>query len=447
MTTVRTIDEFGTIILTPIDGAEAVVCYELTESAPSTFNSLQYAWLAGSFDNGFFDSVFNSNPPGLVGSFAPIPIHDGTNWITDGSVEAALLATVLPLLQTQWPVLNSVKLTVDSGGTLFIDFYDMGDPSASLSGNTLGIGGGSQIFVLGEATVQVSGGTSTVSIRQVQLDGESTYYENGVEVTNSARIAQIQALIAAAAPNQVLTCPADGSETKIQAGTNVTVSGSGTTASPYVISAGDTDQQVLAISGNNLSISNGNSVALPVPDGSETIVTAGTNVTVTGAGTTANPYVVSSTGGGSAQTLVLHAMTNNATAFDNINIAKRTNYTNTVINTFGAGWNPTTGTLTVPTTGYYRVEAQVEANTNWGPSGYLNCRMFINDVNAQTPQGLRNQQWPDSGGTVILSSRLSRIVQLNAGDRIDVRVQGNPPTSTTANRPDHNYFVVEFIGS
>jgi hypothetical protein len=38
----------------------------------------------------------------------------------------------------------------------------------------------------------------------------------------------------------------------------------------------------------------------PTIDGSETKVTAGTNVTVTGIGTTANPYVINSTGGGSA---------------------------------------------------------------------------------------------------------------------------------------------------
>jgi len=37
-----------------------------------------------------------------------------------------------------------------------------------------------------------------------------------------------------------------------------------------------------------------------VADGSETIVTAGTNVTITGTGTTGNPYVVNASGGGSA---------------------------------------------------------------------------------------------------------------------------------------------------
>ncbi|MFT5885792.1 MAG: hypothetical protein ACI9IP_002254 [Arcticibacterium sp.] len=59
----------------------------------------------------------------------------------------------------------------------------------------------------------------------------------------------------------------DGSETKVTAGTNVTVTGSGTTGSPYLVDAAG-------------------------GDGSETKVTAGTNVTVTGIGTSASPYIV-----------------------------------------------------------------------------------------------------------------------------------------------------------
>ena len=62
---------------------------------------------------------------------------------------------------------------------------------------------------------------------------------------------------------------ADGSETKVQAGTNTTVTGSGTVASPYIVNA-----------------------TAAAADGSETKVSAGTNTTVTGSGTTAAPYVV-----------------------------------------------------------------------------------------------------------------------------------------------------------
>ena len=60
-----------------------------------------------------------------------------------------------------------------------------------------------------------------------------------------------------------------GSETKINAGTNVTVTGNGTTATPYTINA--------------------------IVDGSETKINSGTNVTITGSGTNATPYVVNST--------------------------------------------------------------------------------------------------------------------------------------------------------
>lgn len=69
---------------------------------------------------------------------------------------------------------------------------------------------------------------------------------------------------------------ADGSETAINAGSNVTVSGSGTAGDPYVIS----------------STGGGGG------DGSETKINAGTDITVTGTGTIADPYVVNSVASG-----------------------------------------------------------------------------------------------------------------------------------------------------
>ena len=67
----------------------------------------------------------------------------------------------------------------------------------------------------------------------------------------------------------------DGSETKVIAGTNTTVTGLGTTTSPYVVNSTDT-----------------------IANGSETKINAGTNVTVTGNGTTATPYIINSTASG-----------------------------------------------------------------------------------------------------------------------------------------------------
>lgn len=66
-----------------------------------------------------------------------------------------------------------------------------------------------------------------------------------------------------------------GAETQVNSGTGITVTGSGTSASPYVINT-----------------------TITQADGSETAVSAGSNVTVTGSGTSGDPYIISSTGGG-----------------------------------------------------------------------------------------------------------------------------------------------------
>lgn len=78
--------------------------------------------------------------------------------------------------------------------------------------------------------------------------------------------------------------------------------GSGISISNNIISnTGDLSNtneiQTLSVSGNSLTISGsgGNSVSLPQADGSETKIQAGTNISVTGSGTTGSPYVISST--------------------------------------------------------------------------------------------------------------------------------------------------------
>src|SRR5690606_33101715 len=54
----------------------------------------------------------------------------------------------------------------------------------------------------------------------------------------------------------------------------------------------NTDNQELSIVGDQLSIDGGNTVTLPTADGTETKVTAGTNVSVSGDGSISDPYVV-----------------------------------------------------------------------------------------------------------------------------------------------------------
>jgi hypothetical protein len=123
----------------------------------------------------------------------------------------------------------------------------------------------------------------------------------------------------------------DGSETKLTQGANVTITGAGTIASPYVInstaagggggtvsSVGLSMPSAFNVTGSPITSSgvltvtaagsvgqyiagNGSLVtfpSIPTYDGSETKLTQGANVTITGAGTIASPYVINSTAAG-----------------------------------------------------------------------------------------------------------------------------------------------------
>lgn len=87
-----------------------------------------------------------------------------------------------------------------------------------------------------------------------------------------------------------VTLPVDGDsnatnelQTLTQNGNTITLSNGGGSFTLPV----DTDAQTLALNGNVLTISNGNNITLPT-----TQITAGTNVTVTGNGTAATPFVI-----------------------------------------------------------------------------------------------------------------------------------------------------------
>lgn len=85
----------------------------------------------------------------------------------------------------------------------------------------------------------------------------------------------------------------------IDAGTNVTITGAGTIADPYIISADDPESIAGFIeAGTNITFTGTGTVADPYIvslDAITGLIEAGTNVTFTGTGTTADPYVVSQT--------------------------------------------------------------------------------------------------------------------------------------------------------
>jgi hypothetical protein len=189
------------------DRLKSDVCYQFTDSTITRYDSLQYAWVQGQFNNGQFLNVINSSPPGVVGTFAPITVHNGTNWVAPATLQAELVSKVLPLFQTQWPQLNSVEVRIDGSNTLFVDFYNSADPTVDYSSNSLAIGGtGSQAFIFGPAFVDIGSTGAPFIVREVVLNGQTAYYEDDALVTNPTRIAQLQALIAAAGTSAVVVC-------------------------------------------------------------------------------------------------------------------------------------------------------------------------------------------------------------------------------------------------
>ena len=105
--------------------------------------------------------------------------------------------------------------------------------------------------------------------------------------------------------NPILLAAADGDETIINPGTNITISGDGTAATPYIINAADgvvaDGSETEIIEGANITITGNGTNATPyvinaadgvVADGSETQINQGANIIITGNGTTATPYII-----------------------------------------------------------------------------------------------------------------------------------------------------------
>jgi spore maturation protein SpmA len=102
--------------------------------------------------------------------------------------------------------------------------------------------------------------TESTVLDDVVISAKSLKSSNG-SVTITETLTDIDFLVTSSIP--------DGSETKVIAGTNTTVTGVGTIANPYIVNS--------------------------IPNGSETKVVAGTNVLVTGLGTITNPYIINAT--------------------------------------------------------------------------------------------------------------------------------------------------------
>src|SRR6056297_672506 len=144
---------------------------------------------------------------------------------------------------------------------------------------------------------------NTVDLNPILLaaaDGDETIINQGANITISGDGTAATPYIINAADGVV----ADGSETQITEGANITITGNGTNATPYVINAADgavaDGSETEIIEGANITITGNGTNATPyiinaedaVGDGSETQINQGANITVSGIGTTADPYII-----------------------------------------------------------------------------------------------------------------------------------------------------------
>ncbi|MCW2119853.1 beta strand repeat-containing protein [Flavobacterium sp. 7A] len=250
------------------------------------------------------------------------------------------------------PIVNSNALSITSGA---ITSTVNGVASTAI---TLPVANGSETKVTAAGINSISGAGTTASpylITGTEVDGSVTNEintsvassVNTLTVTDSggaksAPIVNSNALSIASgaitstvngvASTAIALPIADGSETKVTAAGINAISGAGTTASPYLITGTEVDGSITneintsvassvntltvtdsggaksapIVNSNALSIASGaitstvngvasTAIALPIADGSETKVTAAGINAISGAGTTASPYLITGT--------------------------------------------------------------------------------------------------------------------------------------------------------
>ena len=143
------------------------------------------------------------------------------------------------------------------------------------------------------------------TFNQVNSDWNATSGVSQIQNKPTIPAAQVQSnWTATSGLGVILNKPVvDGSETKVTAGTSITITGSGTTAAPYVVNSTSpvaNGSETKINPGTSISVTGNGTIAVPyvinsTVNGSETKVTSGSGVSITGNGTIATPYVVNST--------------------------------------------------------------------------------------------------------------------------------------------------------
>lgn len=203
---------------------------------------------------------------------------NGSVIITQGTddIDFSVPAGVIPD-GTETKIVNGTNTTVVGTGTTPTP-YQINALNSTYSNSNLGTG--AQIY----KDSIIVGSNTQFNLRKIKSSNSSV---NIVEGADEIDITVVAGIVP------------DGSETKVTAGTNISVTGAGTIATPYVINSIAPDQTVVLTQGGattitgtypNFTISSTDTNT--IADGSETKINNGTTTIVSGIGTIGSPYVL-----------------------------------------------------------------------------------------------------------------------------------------------------------
>ncbi|WP_321828107.1 beta strand repeat-containing protein [Maribacter dokdonensis] len=271
--------------------AESVGSSELRQNAVGSVEIRDGSIAPEDMANTIADQVLTTDENGIVQ-------WEDTNDLFDLTFDK--LDNTLTISRSTTPGVSSISLEALVGSD---------DQQLDLTGNILSIENDPNTVDLSTYLQQLSINTAgdeisltnggTITLPQVNGSETQIIEGNNVTITGNGT---------AASPYIISTADAvvpDGSETIVTEGNNITITGDGTTATPYVITADDAavadGSETLVTEGNNITITGNGTIATPyiinaadaaVVDGTETVLQQGTNVTITGNGSSGNPYVI-----------------------------------------------------------------------------------------------------------------------------------------------------------
>lgn len=151
----------------------------------------------------------------------------------------------------------------------------------------------------------VTGDNTQLNLRKIKSSDNSVTIVQGIDdinITSNGESTKVTAGtgisvtgIGTTPSPYVINSTLNGSETKLTGGTNISIIGSGTIGVPYVINSTLDGSETKITNGTNTVISGSGTLGSPYQiavDGTETKVTAGTSITVTGNGSAGIPYVI-----------------------------------------------------------------------------------------------------------------------------------------------------------